>query len=109
MVSEHLVGGLLDPGAELFCVRPGDKRGENLGDVRAPPGGARLLEAGDREVYNRLAIFEGRRPRLAEHLWQPTLGCLAPGRGLLAPADDQDFGRRLGVELGGPAAIGGEL
>ena len=109
VVSEHLVGGLLDAGAELVCVRPGDKRGEHLGDVRAPPGGARLLEAGDREVYNRLPIFGGRCPRLAEHLWQPALRCLAPGGGLLAPAGDQDFGRRLGVELGGPAAIGGEL
>jgi hypothetical protein len=46
---------------------------------------------------------------LAEHLWQPALRCLSKGGGLLAPAGYQDFGRRLGVELGRPAAIGGEL
>ena len=109
VVGEDLVGGLLDAGAKLVCVRPGDKRGEHLGDVGAPPGGARLFEAGDGEVYNRLPVFGGRCPRLAEHLWQPALRCLSPGRGLLAPAGDEDFGRRLDLELRGPAAIGGEL
>ena len=109
VVADDLVGGLFDAGAKLVCVRPGDKRGEHLGDVRASPGGARLFEAGDREVYNRLAVFGGRCSRLAEHPRQPALRCLSKGGGLLAPAGDQDFGRRLGVELGGPAAIGGEL
>ena len=109
VVAEHLVGGLLDAGAELICARPGDKRGEHLGDVGAPPGGARLFEAGDREVYDRLPVFGGRCQRLAEHPRQPALRCLAPGRGLLAPAGDEDFGRGLGLELRGPAAIGGEL
>ena len=109
VVGKHLVGKLLDASAKLVCVRPGDKRGDHLGDVRTSPGGARLFEAGDREAYNRLAIFRRRCPRLAEHPRQPALRCLSKGRGLLAPVGDQDFGRRLGVELRGPAAIGGEL
>jgi hypothetical protein len=41
--------------------------------------------------------------------WPSTCGSQSKGRGLLAPAGDQDFGRRLGVELRGPTAIGGEL
>ena len=109
VVSEYLVGGLLDAGAKLICARPGDKRGEHLGDVGASPGGARLLEAGDRDAHDHLPVFGGRCPRLAEHPRKPVLRCLSKGRGLLAPAGDQDFGRRLDLELRGPAAIGGEL
>ena len=105
----YLVGGLLDAGAKFVCIGPGEKRRKHLGDVGAPPGGARLFEAGDREVYDRLPVFGGRCQRLPEHPRQPVLRRMSPGGGLLPPAGNEDFGRRLDVELGGPAAIGGEL
>jgi hypothetical protein len=67
VVADDLVGGLLDAGAEFVCVRPGDKRGEHLGDIRASPGGARLLEASDRDAHDRLPVFGGRCQRSPEH------------------------------------------